>query len=258
MGNIAKIVYIVLLIIALIFLIISLFSSYWKKYDNSNEMSFGLFNYECYGNDWTDADRAGFDDDSGEIHNYKTDRSCRRWWNGRREYEIWTAVLMSLAVIAAIAALLTALILFKFMSKLYFISPLFAAISALLVLSAFIIYAHESDDHVPVISSNNTRLHLNVRYHFGYAFWLSLVSFIILTLATILGFMASKGRKTEKYQTHSEYNPSHHHYQHQHVATTGYYPYDVRTTGYYPSEARATGYSSSPISVSKRDSRQVY
>jgi uncharacterized protein YacL len=173
-----KTAFIVLTILGLILTLVSLFTPAWRSYDTANAPSFGLVSYDC-----------------GTNQNQLIQNDCYRWWNTRESYEKWVLAFMILAGIAEIVTLLWAFIIPKAAPRHYFMAPILALISAIFLLIAFVIYAAKNGDDVRYLPTATGQL--NANHHVGYSFWLAVVAFIFMVLATLLGFAATKRHNDE-------------------------------------------------------------
>ena len=173
-----KAAFIILTVIGLILTLVSLFTPAWRAYDTANSPSFGLVSYDC-----------------GQNTNQLVQQDCYRWWNTREGYEKAVMAFMIIAAIAEIVTLIWAFVIPKAAPRHYFLAPIIALISAISLLIAFVIYAAKNGDDVRYLPSASGTL--NANHHVGYSFWLAVVAFIFMVLATLLGFAATKRHNDE-------------------------------------------------------------
>uniref|UniRef100_A0AC34FV30 Uncharacterized protein n=1 Tax=Panagrolaimus sp. ES5 TaxID=591445 RepID=A0AC34FV30_9BILA len=158
-------------------------------FDNDYGTKFGLITYSC-----------------GSYANSFAYQSCYAQWRARSEWFI--VLLMIIAIIAQIASLLSACIIPQATPKYYFATPILSAIGTTFLLMAIVIYAIKSNVNYlgssngingigggvinPAIGLNGGLGTSDYYYHYGYSFWLAILSFILMVVATIIGFLASK------------------------------------------------------------------
>uniref|UniRef100_A0A914P6W4 Uncharacterized protein n=1 Tax=Panagrolaimus davidi TaxID=227884 RepID=A0A914P6W4_9BILA len=162
---------------------------------NDYGIKFGIVTYSC-----------------GTYGNSFAYQNCYAQWNARSEWFI--VLLMIVAVLFQIAALLSACIIPQATPKYYFATPILATISTVFLLLAIVIYAIKSNYNY-LGSSNGFGVGGGVinpaigvggvggvgisdyYYHYGYSFWLAILSFVLMFIATIVGFLASKVYRDE-------------------------------------------------------------
>uniref|UniRef100_A0AC34FYR9 Uncharacterized protein n=1 Tax=Panagrolaimus sp. ES5 TaxID=591445 RepID=A0AC34FYR9_9BILA len=173
-----KAAFITCTVIALILTLVSLFTPAWRSYETANSPSFGLVSYDC-----------------GENQNQLVQQDCNRWWNTREGYEKAVLAFMIIAAIAEIVTIIWALVIPKAAPRHYFLAPILALIAAIALGVAFIVYAAKNGNDVRYLPSATGTL--NANHHVGYSFWLAVVAFIFMILATLLGFAATKRHNDE-------------------------------------------------------------
>uniref|UniRef100_A0AC34FCE0 DNA replication ATP-dependent helicase/nuclease n=1 Tax=Panagrolaimus sp. ES5 TaxID=591445 RepID=A0AC34FCE0_9BILA len=113
----------------------------------------------------------------------------------REGYEKAVLAFMIIAAIAEIVTIIWALVIPKAAPRHYFLAPILALIAAIALGVAFIVYAAKNGNDVRYLPSATGTL--NANHHVGYSFWLAVVAFIFMILATLLGFAATKRHNDE-------------------------------------------------------------
>ena len=118
---------------------------------------------------------------------------------------------MILALIAEVVALIGAFGARKFLPHHYYIAPIFAAAATFLLLLSFVVFAAKSDYAYPSMQPT-MGAPLGGQYYslyrYGYSFWLCILAFITMTLATIFGFFALRMADSERLDPMSYSSPA--------------------------------------------------
>uniref|UniRef100_A0AC34RDG0 DNA replication ATP-dependent helicase/nuclease n=1 Tax=Panagrolaimus sp. JU765 TaxID=591449 RepID=A0AC34RDG0_9BILA len=169
-----KIAFAILVLIGFIFTLIAFVTPGWRHYKNGgDEPDFGLVTYDC-----------------GANGNQVNPSDCRQWWQSREPWEKAVIALMVFALIFEIICLAWALFSCTNFCcpSLYGPLPFLAFLSALCILVAFVVFAAKDPTDVEYIPSVSNQLNANHRP--GYSFWLAVIGFGFMTLASLVGFFA--------------------------------------------------------------------